>query len=129
MSLEELVESAEGLTSVVNAGHSLVKATNFVFTAKKGRRSLDVAKATMSPMEIQLYDAFEKGARCPPLNPTRDRNNPPYGQNSSAGAQKRITACQAIWSLPELDYSNYLWYYQRFASNASYNSGCEDTSS
>ncbi|QNC69630.1 hypothetical protein [Corynespora cassiicola bipartite mycovirus 1] len=104
------------LARVVTSGKSLAVATGYQHAAHETRDPEALARMSMTPSELEQFDAWKKGLAMPPFDWSANRKAVPTGAQSQLRFERRAKAMDIIWGHEGATAENASW----LTSNMSY---------
>lgn len=114
--LDTTARKLRELARVVTSGKSLAVATGYQQAAHATRDPEALARMSMTPSELEQFDAWKKGLPMPPFDWAANRKAVPTGAQSQLRMERRAKAMDIIWGHEGGSAENASW----LTSNMSY---------
>lgn len=108
-SLEVTARKLTQLAAVVEEGKSLAIRTGYRGSAHTTRDPIELAKQSMTPMELKQYEAWARGIRMPEVDWPHSREPVKGGDSTRKRFERRARAIGKIWKEEGITSENAMW--------------------
>nr|QGZ98416.1 hypothetical protein [Plasmopara viticola lesion associated bipartite mycovirus 1] len=108
--LEAIEAKLAALARVVLDGNSVAVATGYTGAAHTVRDPVQLARMSMTPMEIDMLDAHNDGLSLPEIDWQRCVDEMPTGEKARQRMERRAAALRGIYQNPAIVAGNAVWF-------------------
>nr|UPO93688.1 coat protein [Metarhizium brunneum bipartite mycovirus 1] len=108
--LEAIEAKMAALARVVIEGRSVAVATGYTMASQATRDPEELAKSSMTPMELEQLAAWKEGVQLPPINWDECTEQPKGGEKALKRMEYRAAALRQLYGNKGVTAGNALWF-------------------
>lgn len=109
-SLEAIESKLAALAKVVLEGKSVAVATGYGGAAHTTRDPEQLARMSMTPLEVEMMEAFHEGVALPQVDWARSSDELPTGEKARQRMERRAAALRGIYHTEAITPGNAVWF-------------------